>query len=333
MYPILIKILEWKQILDAPDGRKIHTVHTPALGGIPIFIGVTFSLLVWMSLEDATSNRYLFSSMTLFFVIGLRDDIIPMRPLFKLLSQLMPILLIILLGNVKLFSFYELWSFTFPNAIAIVITIFVMIVITNSINLIDGIDGLAGALCITSLLMLAGWFYLTDNKDLAFISIAFVGALIAFLFYNWSPSKIFMGDTGALLIGFLLSVLLISFINKNFFLQDTNNFKFASSISTGICFIVVPLSDTLRVFIIRISQLKSPFSADNNHIHHALLRMGLKHSSITIILSLINVFFIGISVFLKNYSDLVILPIILALIFILLGILHYFELKTQTKKT
>lgn len=333
LFPVLIKILEWKQILDKPDNRKIHKNKTPSLGGIPIFIGVVFSLLVWMSDNQASENKYLFSSLSLFFVIGLRDDIIPMKPYFKLLGQFVPIVLIILLGHVRLESFYGLGSYMFDYPLSVLITIFVIIVITNSINLIDGIDGLAAVLSLVSLVSLGLWFYAIDQTDLAYISAAFIGAIAAFLFYNWNPSRIFMGDTGALLIGFLLSVLIIKFININFKLADNDNLRFSASITTAICFIIIPLTDTLRVFLIRISKLKSPFTADNNHIHHVLLRMGLKHSTITIILGLVNMFFIGISIVLNDYNDLVVFPIVIFLVLVSLGILHYFELKTKTEKT
>lgn len=332
LYPILIKTLEWKQILDAPDNRKIHTVHTPSLGGVPIFLGVAFSLLVWMSSSDATMNKYLFSSLSLFFVIGLRDDIIPMKPVFKLIGQLIPIILIILLGYVRLESFYDIGNLNFSPPFSLIITVFVIIVITNSINLIDGIDGLAGSLALTSLLVLGSWFYLTNDTGLAFISFAFIGAILSFLMYNWSPSKIFMGDTGALLIGFLLSVLIIHFINKNFELESTSAYKFSASISAAICFIIVPLTDTLRVFIIRLTKFKSPLIADNNHVHHSLLRLGLKHSSISVLLATINILFIILAILLKNQSDVLVLPIVLSVVGLLLGLLHYYELKSQAKK-
>ncbi|MTI39823.1 MraY family glycosyltransferase [Fulvivirga lutimaris] len=285
-----------------------------------------------MSSEDATMNKYLFSSLALFFVIGLRDDIIPMKPFYKLIGQLVPIILIILLGHVRLESFYDIGNINFSASFSLVITIFVIIVITNSINLIDGIDGLAGSLSLTSLLVLGSWFYLTNDTDLAFISFTFVGAIMAFLVYNWSPSKIFMGDTGALLIGFLLSALVIHFINKNFELDNNSAFKFSASISTAMCFIIVPLTDTLRVFIIRLTKFKSPLIADNNHIHHSLLRLGLKHSSISVLLAAINILFIVLAIILKGLSDVFVLPIVLSLVGILLGLLHYYELKSQAEK-
>jgi UDP-GlcNAc:undecaprenyl-phosphate/decaprenyl-phosphate GlcNAc-1-phosphate transferase len=327
--------LERKQILDAPDGRKIHQVKTPSLGGIPIFMGVGCSLLIWMSGNDGDINKYLFSSLSLLFVIGLRDDLIPMPAKFKLLSQLIPILLIIILSDLKLHSFYDLAPIEFNPTLSFFITAFSLIIITNSYNLIDGLDGLAGTIGLIILTTLGLWFYGTANYSLSFISFAFVGSIIAFLIYNWSPSRIFMGDTGALLIGFLIACLTIHFINWNFQLEINNPYKFQASISTAFCFLIIPLVDTFRVIIIRLYQFKSPFQADNNHVHHILIQIGLKHSSSTIILGLINILFIALAYFGRQYSDYIMLPIILSLVVALLGILRWFQLnrEPQTQKT
>jgi UDP-GlcNAc:undecaprenyl-phosphate/decaprenyl-phosphate GlcNAc-1-phosphate transferase len=327
--------LESKQILDTPDSRKIHQVRTPSMGGIPIFIGVGCSLLIWMSGNDGDTNKYLFSSLSLLFIIGLRDDLIPMPAKMKLLGQLIPILLIIVLSDLKLYSFYDLAPIEFNPTLSFLITAFSLIVITNSFNLIDGLDGLAGTIGLIILSTLGLWFYATANYSLSYISFAFVGSIIAFLIYNWSPSRIFMGDTGALLIGFLLACLIINFINLNFKLEINNPYKFKASISTAFCFLIVPFVDTFRVIIIRLYQFKSPFEADSNHIHHILIQIGLNHSSSTIILGLINILFIALAYFGRQYSDFIMLPIILSIVAVLLGILRWLQLnrKPQAQKT
>src|SRR6185369_1354460 len=117
------------------------------------------------------------------------------------------------------------------------------------------------------------WFYLTGNYAISLVSLCFAGSLLAFLFFNWQPSKIFMGDTGALMIGFLLSYLTILFINENYRLPTENNFKFKASIATAICVVVIPVFDTLRVIILRLRHSQSPFHADRNHIHHQFLNI------------------------------------------------------------
>jgi UDP-GlcNAc:undecaprenyl-phosphate GlcNAc-1-phosphate transferase len=332
---VVIKILEWKQILDTPDIRKIHQVRTPSLGGIPIFAGVAFALIIWLPFSGEGYNKYLFSSLSLFFVIGLRDDVIPMKAKFKLLSQMIPVIIMVTLADLKLTSFYDISNFEFNYILSICLTVFTLIVLTNSFNLIDGIDGLAGTISLISLTFFGLWFYATGHFSLSFIAVAFTGSIIAFLTYNWSPSRIFMGDTGALLIGFLLACLSVYFINMNYGLTSDSIYKFNASISTAICILIIPIVDTLRVFIIRVFSLKSPFQADNNHIHHSLIQCGLNHSKASLILGAFNIIFIGLAVVFREYSDIVLLPIILILCMSLLSLLSLSlkRIKAQTQKT
>ncbi|MEO1051322.1 MAG: MraY family glycosyltransferase [Bacteroidota bacterium] len=309
------------------------------MGGIPIFLGFLFSISIWFKLEDFYELRYLAASLILMFIIGLRDDLIPLRARYKLFSQIIPTLMIIFLADIELTSFYGLIDTgTFPKLVSVSVTIFTIVVITNSFNLIDGIDGLAGTAGVITLSFFGGWFFFTGNYFLSYLIFAFVGAVIAFLFFNWAPSKIFMGDTGALLMGFLLSFVTISFINANFALPDNDFFKFKSSISTAVCVLILPLFDTLRVFILRVRRGESPFSADNNHIHHLLLRMGMSHAEATLTLGALNIVFLGIAVLGNNLGDYILLPIIIALCLIInYGINFLLKkrevLKAKTKKT
>ncbi|MDX1629782.1 MAG: MraY family glycosyltransferase, partial [Fulvivirga sp.] len=207
--------MENKKIVDTPGQRKIHMHDTPSMGGIPMFLGAVFALVIWLPGHAANEYKYLFGALILTFVIGLRDDLIPLRPIYKLLSQLIPAAIVIYLSDIHLVSFYDIGNIHFPIWISWLLTLFVIVVITNSINLIDGLDGLAGSVSFISLSALGGWFFLADYYFLGYIIFAFLGGILSFLIYNWQPSKIFMGDTGALLLGFLLSCMIILFINKN----------------------------------------------------------------------------------------------------------------------
>lgn len=302
------------------------------MGGIPLFLGAAFSLLIWLPQEASFEYKYLFGALSIVFVIGLRDDLIPLRPLFKLLSQLIPALMVIYLSDIKLDSFYELFNWHFPEVMAWVVTVFVIIVITNSINLIDGLDGLAGSISFIVLGSIATWFYLVGEVYFSYITFAFLGGIAAFLYFNWQPSKIFMGDTGALLIGFFQACLIILFINKNFNLPLGSDFKFMSSIGTAICIMIIPLMDTLRVFIIRIINAKSPFEADNNHIHHLLIKAGLNHSQSVLILIGVNAVFIALAICLKEHGDLILLITTLLLSLLFIGVVFKAS-KAKTQKT
>lgn len=303
------------------------------MGGVPIFIGAIFAILFWMIGTMDFDGKFLLSSLVILFVIGLRDDLIPLKPILKLVSQLIPILLIALFSDFQLTSFYSLIDADFPPLVSILLTTFTLVVITNSFNLIDGIDGLSGSLGCIILSSLGVWFFLLGEYQSASISLAFVGSLIAFLMYNWSPSRIFMGDTGALAIGFLIACFSIQFINVNFELDPSHPLRFESTISTAIFLLILPLTDTLRVFFLRLLYSKSPFAADNNHIHHILIDLGLSHSSASLILGGVNIVFILIAYLGKDVGDKLMLSIVIGLCALLLTLLKILmDRKSKTEK-
>lgn len=298
-------------MFDNPGQHKIHEVFTPSMGGVVILIGVVFSLLIAVPFGVLSAWKIFLISLSLIFITGLRDDILTLSPSQKLFSQLLPIVLMVVFGNVQLTSFYEIFDFQFPSIFAWIITVFTITILTNAYNLIDGIDGLAGTVAAVALICFSFWFWGVDNNFLALLSVTFLGATIAFLFFNWQPAKIFMGDTGSLTIGLLLSFFAIQFINENYRLNPAHNFHFESSISTAIAVLIIPIFDTVRVILIRLSRFQSPFRADRNHLHHKLIYLGLSHSQAVICLASFNLLIIGIAFILRSHSDKLILPVIL----------------------
>ena len=130
-----------------------------------------------------------------------------------------------------------------------------------------------------------------------------LGAVFAFLIFNWEPSEVFMGDTGALVIGMMLAILAIHFMDVNNNLFNGSPYKFKAAIGTAACFIIIPLVDTLRIVILRLSKRQSPFKPDKSHIHHAIMRLGMSHAQTTIILGIIQIIFICLSVIFNGFSD------------------------------
>lgn len=259
--------------------------------------------------------KYVFLAATIVFIIGIRDDLIPMRPIYKLINQLIPTLLVIYFYDVTIYSLYGIaGSWEFPILVKIFVTVFTVIVITNSFNLIDGIDGLAGSIAIIASSVLGIWFMMINHIYLSALCFSLVGVCVGFLYYNWSPSKIFMGDTGALLIGFLLSCLIIIFLNENAALKMTHYAKLENPITFAISIVMLPLVDTLRVFIIRIKNGVSPFFPDNNHLHHMLLNKGYSHSKTVMILFAANLCSVALAVFTSTLSDRYALPLLVGLI-------------------
>lgn len=256
------------------------------------------------------------------FIIGLVDDLIHLTPIAKLIAQWITASLIFYTLDIGLTSFYGLFGDqNFHFAISYLLTLCTVVIITNALNLIDGIDGLAAVFSLIATLCFGTWFFFVSNYPYAILCFALAGGILAFLFQNWEPSRIFMGDTGSLVIGTLLSVFTIQFINDNHILSNNHELKFKSSIGTAICVMVIPLIDIFRIVIIRLYKNISPFSADKRHIHHALVRLNLSHRQAVYILALVHVFFISLAFFMRSVSQWYLLALITLLAIILCVVL------------
>ena len=281
------------------------------MGGVAILTGASLALLMGLPLQQWITMKYFFISVALMFLICLRDDVLALSPRQKLFSQFLQVFVLVFLDNVMLSSLYEFVPESyFPLPVSYLVSLFTVIIITNGYNLIDGIDGLAGTIGCLALFFFGGWFFMADLPFLSLIALCFAGALVAFLLFNWQPSRIFMGDTGALTVGLILSYFAIRFINYNFQLPEGHMAKFSASISTAICVLIIPVFDTLRVIILRLRSMQSPFHADRNHLHHKLLALGLSHASTVKWIVSINIFFLMIALLLKSQPDFILLPII-----------------------
>jgi UDP-GlcNAc:undecaprenyl-phosphate/decaprenyl-phosphate GlcNAc-1-phosphate transferase len=311
---MLIKLLMQLNLFDSPGHHKIHSNYKPSLGGVAILLGPIISLMLGLPFRDWVSLKYFFISMLLMFFIGLRDDILALTPKQKLYSQFLPVIVLVVLNQTTLNSTYGLIDLQeIPDVVIWILSIFTLIILTNAYNLIDGLDGLAGTVGAITIATLGIWFYLTGDYPVSLVALCFTGSLLAFLFFNWQPSKIFMGDTGALMVGFLLSYLTILFINSNYRLPVESEFKFQASIATAICVVIVPVFDTLRVIILRLRQGQSPFHADRNHLHHQFLNLGFSHSQSVLIIAALNIVMIVLAWLLRKQNDLLILGVVFAL--------------------
>ncbi|HEY0655294.1 MAG TPA: MraY family glycosyltransferase [Chryseosolibacter sp.] len=302
--PVIIKYSHKKNILDIPGRRKIHKKVTPSMGGIAIFGGFFLASLIWLDFASLGHIRFVLVALFIIFFIGVRDDLVPLRPYLKLLGQIMSACLLVILFDLRIDSFYGMFSvYDLPDGVSYGLTVFTVIVVTNSFNLIDGLDGLAGTIASISLLTFGIWFFLVGDTVFGLITFAMLGAILAFLIFNWEPSEVFMGDTGALVIGMFLAIMVIHFMNVNFALPANHDYKFIPTIGAGACFIMIPLVDTLRIVILRLSKGQSPFRPDKSHVHHAIMRLGKTHSQTTIILGITQVFFIIMAIVLNGISD------------------------------
>lgn len=331
--PVIIKYSLMKNLVDIPGRRKIHKKITPSMGGIAIFCGFFIASLIWIEIPYWKDVKFILVSLFVIFFIGVRDDLVPLSPILKLVGQIMAAALLIFLFDLRLRSFYGLFGiYELLPIVSYLITIFTIIIITNSFNLIDGLDGLAGSLAIVALLAFGIWFFLIGDEVFSIFSFAMLGAILAFLIFNWEPSEVFMGDTGALVIGMMLAILAIHFIDVNYNLAPGTPYKFSASVGTATCFIIIPLVDTSRIIILRLSQRKSPFKPDKSHIHHAIMRLGMSHAKTTVILAITQVMYIGVALFFYNTTDRYLLSGIIGLSIVLSIVLDRLILKKLAVK-
>jgi UDP-GlcNAc:undecaprenyl-phosphate/decaprenyl-phosphate GlcNAc-1-phosphate transferase len=309
--PFVIKFSKEKKLGVSPGGRRIHKVVTPSLGGAAIFSGFTVACLCWSHPDQFSFIFVLLTILIIPFIVGLLDDLIRLKPLAKLIAQAATASFVFFLLNIRIRSFYsfiEMPEFSVP--ISYTVTLLTILLITNAFNLIDGIDGLAAVFSFMASLCFGAWFFFTGFYQYSLIAFALCGGILAFLFQNWEPSKIFMGDTGSLVIGSVLALLMIQFVNLNHELGTEQSLKFRSSIGTAIAIMIIPLVDTIRVIIIRISRRVSPFEADKRHIHHALISLNLSHKQAVYTLTSIHFMFILLAMVLHNTNDVILLTCI-----------------------
>jgi UDP-GlcNAc:undecaprenyl-phosphate GlcNAc-1-phosphate transferase len=292
--PIIIIVAQMKKLYDVPDDRKVHAAPIPSLGGLGIFAGLSFCVMVFIPFGQSEEFQYFMAAALVIFFLGLKDDILVITWIKKLLGQFLAAFLIMYKGGIQIQSMHGfLGIHELSQASSIVFTMLTIIVIINSFNLIDGVDGLAASLGCISVVSFGVYFLQAGQFPYAMLAFIMAGSLLAFLIFNHSPAKIFMGDTGSLLLGMVNAILVIRFIGSAG--DPASGLPLNASPAIGFAVLLVPLFDTLRVFSLRILSRRSPFSPDRNHVHHVLLDLGLSHSQVTYTCVLFNIAFIAYS--------------------------------------
>ena len=288
--PSIIKVAQEKLLFDKPsEKRKIHTQNIPNLGGIAIFLGFYFSILMFRILCESMELSVLCAASVLLFFVALKDDLISTKPIIRLLYQFLIAFIIVVIGQVYfnhlpfLISdglFFRLTNITF--------SVIFIVAIINAVNFIDGVDGLSGSIGIVSLLAFAFVFYQYGESTYALISLALAGSTLGFLIFNWNPAKIFMGDIGSMLLGVFLAVFAIKLCNLEPLRLGIIAIKNPTTIALAL--LIVPIMDMVTVIAIRLALKLSPFNADKRHTHHRLLELGLSQKSVTLTLVGFNLF-------------------------------------------
>lgn len=292
--PKVVRVVRQRHLEDKPGKHKIHRNEIPTLGGIGIFAG--FLIGFFVGIDGYMPDLSYFAAAALFlFFVGLKDDLVYLHPLKKLAGEVVSALLIFFFTSAR---FTHLHGFLGATDISFVTSFFVTIplilIIINAFNLIDGIDGLASSVGIVATVTFGLFFYFSGDFAYTVMAAALLGSLIAFLRFNLSagPNKIFMGDTGSLVIGFVMALFAIRFNEL-----DANGMSFInleSAPSVSIAILIIPLFDTLRVIIIRLWYRQNIFKADKRHMHHLMLRAGFSHRWATVTISLFNIFLIAV---------------------------------------
>jgi UDP-GlcNAc:undecaprenyl-phosphate/decaprenyl-phosphate GlcNAc-1-phosphate transferase len=283
--PVIIKISQLKNLMADPGERSSHVKKTPTLGGVAIFASTLISYFLWENPDEGQLIHLSISAIVILFFLGVKDDILVLSPKKKMFVQIAAAVLVVVLADLRIENFFGIFGINeIPYILSLPLTVFVFIALINAINLIDGIDGLAGGIGMIAGGMFGLWFYLNGYFALACLASSMSGSLIGFLKFNYSKtSKIFMGDTGSLIVGFLLSMFALKYIQLNIEYRFNPNASFSAPI-LAIVVLIVPIFDTLRVFIIRLKDKKSPFVGDRNHLHHILIDSGLSHFQASVIL-------------------------------------------------
>jgi UDP-N-acetylmuramyl pentapeptide phosphotransferase/UDP-N-acetylglucosamine-1-phosphate transferase len=271
--------------------------------------------------------QYFVAACIVIFFLGLKDDILVLSAAKKFIGQLIAAGIIIKFGGVQISNMHGFLGLgEISHFASIIFTLFTIIVIINSFNLIDGVDGLAGTLGLLTTFIFGVYFFYIGQLMYAVFAFSLAGSLIAFLIYNFSPAKIFMGDTGSLLIGLINSILVVRFIN---IAGHSTVLPLESAPAIGFSILFVPLFDTLRVFGLRILNRRSPFSPDRTHVHHFLLDLGFSHRSVTLICTAVNLLFIAIAFFFRHLGTTTVVGVILSIGIVLFISLYYSRTKIR----
>lgn len=295
--PAVIRVAREKHLLDEPNGRSSHSQKTPSLGGIAIFASLTivFTLVTHLYPTTAGKSHLILPSLIILFFIGLKDDILVIDPYKKLAAQLIAAGIVIACADIRIGSLFGLFGvYEISYLTSFLLTVFIFVVVINSYNLIDGIDGLAGSLGIVTALAFGCYFYLVDIGWAVVLCATLIGSLASFLRFNYSKTnKVFMGDSGSLIVGFVVAVLAITFIQVN---ESPNPYRISNAPTMAIVMLAVPLFDALRVFSQRTLAGRSPFRADQNHVHHFMVDNGFSHGRTSLLLATLSLLLIIVSV-------------------------------------
>ena len=307
--PIVIRIAKAKGLVVRPNKRMSHEGEIPNIGGLNICFSFLLTYMIF-EYDQMSQSQFFLIGLFAIMAVGFIDDVLILTPLAKLFGETLASIALIGFADIRITHLHGIFGIGEIGIIpSYLISLFVLIAIINAVNLIDGIDGLASGLGMLYCLFFAIYFYLVGEKSWSILGICMIGALAVFFLYNvfGHKEKIFMGDSGSLLLGYLLTAFVFRFCEINAYQLVPETYHMTAAPAVAICVLTVPIFDTIRVSLTRIKQHRSPFQPDKNHIHHLLLRTGLNHLQTTGVLLSVSVLFIGLAILGRNWNNWILL--------------------------
>lgn len=333
LIPKITSIVRYKQLMDNPNERSSHSTATPSLGGMAFFIVLIISFYFSGHYDYSGLSASIIPGLTILFFLGLKDDLVVLSPRTKVAGQIVACFFLLSNTGFVVTSLHGfLGIYEIPFWVGTCLCMFVMLAVINSFNLIDGIDGLAASIGIVAFSGFLIFFVMVDSYFLALTSLAMVGILVAFLYFNLSTKrKIFMGDTGSMLIGFMLGVMTI----RLFAMEDVQLARLPFDVENlpimVVAFLIVPLFDTSRVMLIRLINGKGPFSPDRNHMHHVLIdAYCISHRRASFLIANVNILFVVLFASLLPFVNILVLGAVL--VAAVGGFSYYFNVLRKRRK-
>ncbi len=343
LIPVILHFCKAKRLYDIPDARKVHHNATPRLGGVSFVPGIIITLIIVIPILNAAEGSHrlaillnvpFLAGILLMYGMGIVDDLIGLKPLAKLVIQAI-CACVLPVSGIFINNLYGLMGICeIPYVIGCLLTVLIIVFIDNAMNLIDGIDGLAGCL---SVIALSGFLLLYSDIGLSLYAVAvagLTGVLLSFLYFNLfgdnkKNRKIFMGDSGSLTLGFILGFLCVHYSTNN----PSPAGQRGAHLQMAFTLLIVPMFDVVRVFFVRILHHTSPFSADMNHIHHKLMKAGMsQHRALVYILAL-EIFYIIANYFLLKAMSCSIVLLVDILIYVIACYTINLSIKRNASKT
>ena len=315
LIPKIRIIIEKRNLTDNPDHRSSHNISTPTMGGISFFLTLVLAINLIKTWDVDGVGINLIAALTIIFALGLKDDLIMSTPKAKIGGEILAILCILFCNCMQITSLEGfLGIYEIPSVVSYALTTLMILTIINSYNLIDGIDGLASTVGIVIFSVFGFIFFITGLHFYFILCLCLIGILLGYLRYNLSNTKkIFMGDTGSLIIGFSIGFLSLRFLSMDASLLTQLSFIPENKFFVIAALFYIPLFDTFRVIGVRLLSKKSAFSPDRNHIHHILIDSGLSHIQASLFLGFLSlalsILFISLSLILNSFQLIIVLII------------------------